>query len=97
MKRIAIENSLDYLDYRIGSGGTVEIFDIKVRSKRGIGKGRYLLEMLKAQVSTHLIYAITGDSNGIAKEFYLHCGFREIAKLPQFYGTEDAVMYGIDL
>lgn len=99
MNRIVLDNdSRDYLDWRQGSGNTVEIFDIVVGSERGVGKGRKLVNLLYSQVdkTVGLVFAITRDSNEIAKQFYLHIEFRRIGRLARFYPDtdEDAIMYG---
>jgi ribosomal protein S18 acetylase RimI-like enzyme len=103
VQRIVLdEDPRDYLDWRGGSGGTVEIFDIVIGSERGVGKGRRLVDLLRQTVSAgnpKLIYAITRDSNSIAKEFYRHLGFRNIAVLHRFYPDtyENGVMFGLDI
>lgn len=102
VRRIILdEDPRDYLDWRGGSGGTVEIFDIVIGSERGVGKGRRIVELLRQEVhgKAGLIYAITRDSNSIAKEFYRHLGFRHIAVLHRFYPDtyENGVMFGLDI
>ena len=104
MQRITLEDPKDFIDYREGSGGTVEIFDIVINTERGVGKGRKLVEILKSRVKSHLIFAITRETNEIAKEFYVGIGFRLIARLPLFYPPDEdkqpnahALMYGLDL
>ncbi len=86
----------DFLEYRDGSGGTVEIFEIVVRSKRRTGIGRALVQSLvdTVQGHTHLIFALMRSSNLIAHDFYQGLGMQVIARLPSFYVEEDAVMYG---
>lgn len=99
--RITLEDACDFLDYREGSGGTVEIFDIVVGSERGIGRGRRLVQLLIDRVKdqSKLVFAITRNSNAIARLFYRKIGFRRIGTLRSFYPDtgEDAVMYGRDI
>src|SRR5690349_15299616 len=87
----------DRLDFRKGSGKTIEIFDIAVNSERrkGIGKAlvSYLVERVKNR--TNLIFAIARSDNTIAKEFYEGIGFYIIADLPDFYPEGSAVIYGL--
>lgn len=97
LKKIAINNGQDVLLYREGSGGTVEIFDIVVNSERRKGNGRKLVDLLKEEVDTYLIFAITRSSNQIAQAFYLSCGFRVVANLTRFYDDEGAIMFGLDI
>lgn len=102
--RLILKDECDFLDWRLGSGRTVEIADIAVNSTRREGKGRQLIERLKNNVpsDTSLIYAITRVSNEIAQQFYESAGFRIVGRLHRFYqdgpkGTENALMYGLDL
>lgn len=92
MNRIELNDGKDYLVYREGSGDTIEIYDIAVMSKRQRGYGRKMVEMLEEKVDTHAIFAITRESNLIARTFYKKLGFKE-AVLPKLYEKEDAVMY----
>lgn len=97
----------DYLDWRQGSGNTVEIYDIQVGSDRRKGRGRSMINLLidcHLPSGTKLVYAITRINNIIAKQFYEEMGFRIVANLWNFYRdvTElanccDAVMYGRDI
>lgn len=100
MQKIII-NKKDILEYREGSGGTIEIYNIAVYSGRCKGNGRKLIELLKERVKTNLIFAITREDNKIGHIFYEKVGFRLIAKMPKFYKFDkeiiDARMYGIDL
>lgn len=102
--RLILKDECDFLDWRLGSGRTVEIVDIAVNSTRREGKGHQLIERLKTNVppTTSLIYAITRASNEIAQQFYESVGFRIVGRLHHFYqdgpeGTENALMYGLDL
>lgn len=96
-----IINKKDILEYRKGSGGTIEIYDIVVGSKRRKGNGSKLIELLKKKVKTNLIFAIARERNSGGHLFYEKIGFRSIAKLSKFYRFdgkyEDARMYGLDL
>lgn len=88
----------DVLDYREGSGGTVEIFDVVVHSQRRKGRGRALVSCLLARLApeTH-VWAITRSDNDIAQEWYEAMRFRVVGVLREFYGSErgvDAIMYG---
>ena len=109
MKRITLTDTRDFLVWREGSGRSVEIFDIQVGSERRVGKGRQLVRLLVDAIpeDTHLIFAITREGNGIARDFYNGLGFVEMATIPDFYkeertGIEEwvegergtAVMYG---
>lgn len=93
MKKIELNDGQDYLYYREGSGDTVEIFDIAVNSERGVGNGRKLVDTLRSQVETHLIFALTRVSNIGAQKFYLKVGFHNLGRLKKFYSDEDAVMF----
>jgi len=87
-----------HLDYRDGSGKTIEIYDIAVsKYHRERGIGRKMIEELKEKVNTHFIFAITRESNHRARKFYAALGFRKVAILGRMYGEENAVMYGLDL
>lgn len=98
MTKIELNNRQDYLTYREGSGGTIEIFDIAVTSERRVGNGRRLVEMLFAQLEPHIrVWAITRADNLIAQQFYERLQFECIGVLRRFYGAEksvDAIMYG---
>lgn len=97
----------DYLTYRIGSGKTVEIYDIVVNSERRQGKGRWLVNRLIDSLpkDIRLVFAITRADNFIAQQFYESLRFRVVAPLRDFYGyktkdgrdTVDAIMYGKNL
>ena len=88
----------DFLIWRDGSGGTVEIFNIHVGSERRRGKGRHLVEALFREVGEgKLIWAVTRADNCIAQEFYEALRFRVLGVLREFYGARavvDAVVYG---
>ena len=102
----------DFIRYRKGMGGTLEIFDIAVMSERGKGRGRELIKMLLNLVAGHnthdadlpkirVVFAITRWSNTIAQQFYEAVGFRIVGRLHNFYREdnppEHGIMYGIDL
>lgn len=103
--RLILKDERDFIDWRLGSGRTVEIFDIAVNSVRREGKGRQLVEKLKMEIpkDTSLIFAITRISNEIAQQFYEANGFRIVGRLHRFYqdgpggGDESALMYGLDI
>lgn len=94
----------DYLVYRSGSGGTVEILDIEVNSERRVGIGRRLVTALLKEVPKECptVYAITRIENEIAQQFYEALGFDRVAVIRRFYKdnpypgkrSADAVMYG---
>ncbi len=94
MRFIYLDNSTqDFLSYRIGSGlHCVEIFDIQVGSERGVGKGRKLINLLIDRVlrmnDVHHIYAMTRETNEIARKFYEALGFRLCGSLTDFYWEE---------
>lgn len=96
----------DYVEWRQGSGNTVEIFDIVVGSERRKGRGRKMIEKLvnkihAAEEPETMVFAITRIGNIIAHQFYEACGFRIVGRLHNFYrdenGYESALMYGLDL
>jgi len=99
MNTISRNNGRDYLVWRAGSGGTIEIFNIFVLSeRRKSGIGRKMIEELRAKAEKskkHLIFAITRLSNKNAQQFYEKTGFYLIAELPGFYSDESALMYGL--
>lgn len=104
---IRLDHPEDYIQYRQGSGNTVEITDISVVSERRKGKGRYLVnELISNFVSPSivLVWAITRADNLIAQQFYEELRFRVVGVLRHFYqdepqgkGMVDAIMYGRDL
>lgn len=104
MIKITLESPDDFLIYRDGSGGTVEIFDIVVNSERRKGRGRLLVDTLLKRVEgrVRLVWAITRAENFIAQQFYEKLNFKVVANLRNFYGiknkegeeTIDAIMYG---
>lgn len=98
MMRISINGGRDFLDWREGSGGTVEIFDIVVNSARRKGYGRALLGILFAHIppETH-VWAITRSTNDIAINWYEAMKFRVVGVLREFYENErgvDGIMFG---
>jgi ribosomal protein S18 acetylase RimI-like enzyme len=99
MEKIEINNGKDYLVWRQGSGETIEIFDIAVFSKRGVGAGTKMLQMLVDTVrgNTSLIWAMTRESNQNAHLFYEKRGFKLLAKLEGFYGDESAYFYALKI
>lgn len=105
MPRLTLEDYRDFIDWRPGSGRSVEIFDIAIGSARRQGRGRELIRRLLLEIpkETSLVFAITRISNEIAQQFYEANGFRLIGRLHRFYqdgpggGDESALMYGLDL
>jgi ribosomal protein S18 acetylase RimI-like enzyme len=91
-KKITKNKGFDYLVYRPAGGGTIEMFDIAVFSKRGVGIGTSLIKTLIKKEKPKVLTGITRASNTNAQEFYNKLGFKSIA-LPGFYPDEDAVMY----
>lgn len=110
MNRITLNGDVrDRLDWRWGSGGTIEIFDIVVGSERRNGRGRRLVNKLLNEIAgmpedsrPTFVWAITRADNRIAQEFYAELKFKVVAPLYDFYHvanaegrqTIDAVMYG---
>lgn len=94
---IEVNNGLDYLAYREGSGGTVEVYDLAVNSERGRGVGRLMVNTLLDRVRgrTHLVWALTRQSNYGARAFYAKMGFTPLSTMPMFYREESAIMYCI--
>lgn len=90
MNKIVYHDKKDFLEYREGMDGTVEIFDIAVGTKRGKGIGTKLINELK-EMNYRLIYAFVRGSNLGARKFYKKNGFKEV-RLPRFYSDEDAVI-----
>ena len=104
MPRLTLEDYRDFIDWRPGSGRSVEIFDIAVGSARRQGRGRELIRKLLTEIpkETSLVFAITRIGNTIAQQFYESCGFRLVGRLHNFYrdganGNEHALMYGLDV
>lgn len=93
-----------FLDWRQGSGNSLEIFDIEVENRyRKQGVGRFLVDRLikVAEIrGVKRIYAIARAENRIAWEFYSELKFRP-TPLYDFYGvrtengdtTVDAIMF----
>jgi ribosomal protein S18 acetylase RimI-like enzyme len=102
MNTIRLADERDYLVWREGSGGTVEILDIAVGSGRRQGRGRRLVGLLADKVPEGtLIWAITRADNAVAQQFYESLRFRVVGVLRSFYTTDltakdsvDAIMYG---
>lgn len=102
--RIQLEHPDDRLDWRQGSGDTIEIFDIQVYSEhRRQGKGRRLIDALQSLCKVkniRRIWAITRAENFLAQKFYEEMRFVAVP-LRNFYGvptaegrdTVDAIMY----
>lgn len=90
MKKI-VKNKVDKLVYRKGMEDTIEIYDIVVRSERGKGIGKSMVEEMIALENPYIVYAFTRKTNEIARAFYQALGFTEI-KIPRFYKGEPAIM-----
>ena len=97
MTRICLGDLRDFLDYREGSGGSVEIFDLQVGSDRRKGIGRQLVERLCGGLQPDIrVWAITRATNEIAQIFYERCKFTMACPLRRFYSEDngvDAIMY----
>jgi len=66
--------------------------------RRRVGSG--MLSWLESTATTagiELIFLETRATNAAAREFYAARGYRELATLPRYYGSEDAVRIGKDL
>lgn len=106
MVRISLDDPHDYLDWRVGSGGSVEIFDLAVGSERRRGRGRELVCRLlrAAPPGTRRVWALTRAGNEGAHAFYVAVGFRLGGAVRAFYpdrfegeGPEDAAVFIKDL
>lgn len=87
-----IGDEKDYLYYRKGSGDTIEIYDIAVKSGRRGGVGTRMFNELIEKEDPERVFAITRRSNRIAQKFYQSLKMGGM-KLPAFYPDEDAIMY----
>lgn len=98
IKRIVLDDPSDFLDWRRGSGPTVEIFDIQVGSLRRRGRGRELVRRLLSEIpeGTRTVWAITRASNLIAHDFYHGLGFHAAGYLREFYRDEETTPSGVD-
>jgi len=66
--------------------------------RRGVGSGLVAwLESTATTAGIELIFLETRARNTAAREFYAARGYRELATLPRYYGSEDAVRIGKDL
>ena len=66
--------------------------------RRGVGSGLVTwLESTATTAGIELIFLETRATNAAAREFYAARGYRELATLPRYYGSEDAVRIGKDL
>lgn len=87
-----IGNHIDYLYYRKGSGETIEIYDIAVKSERQKGTGRRLFNALLKKTDPERVFAITRKSNEGAQAFYKKLGFKGY-NLPKLYPDESAMIF----
>lgn len=84
------------LVYRRGSGTTIEIYEIEVRSDRRKGVGRALIEKLIEQAKRLFItriWALTREENKIAQTFYNALGFTRSDLLRNFYPDGSAYLF----
>ena len=111
--RIEGADPADFLDWRAGSGSTVEIYDVVAGSRRRKGVGRSLVRRLVQLIRSwdppdvrtrRLVFAVTRSTNQVAQQFYEALHFRVVAVLRDFYQDDpdvksgvDAVMYGYDV
>ena len=66
--------------------------------RRGIGAGLlFWLESTATTAGIELIYLEARAKNAAARAFYAARGYRELAILPRYYHSEDAVRIGKDL
>ena len=66
--------------------------------RRGVGSGLVTwLESTATTAGIELIFLETRATNTAARGFYAARGYRELATLPRYYGSEDAVRIGKDL
>jgi ribosomal protein S18 acetylase RimI-like enzyme len=98
VNRIVLADPEDFLDWREGSGGTVEIFDVQVMSARRKGRGRLLVRKLLTELGPGVVvWAITRADNEVAVQWYQALGFDVMGVLRRFYGAErgvDAILFG---
>lgn len=85
------KNKVDYLVYRKGKEHTIELFDIAVRSERGKGIGKSMINELIEKENPRIVYGFTRKSNEIARAFYKALGFTEL-KVMNFYPDGLAIM-----
>lgn len=109
--KIERHDGASWLEYRSGSGNSVEILDINVANghrREGTGREMFRELLTKLGGDNLIVYAITRWNNTVACQFYESLGFRIIARLHQFYrfrsemgngksGFVNAVMFGYDV
>lgn len=81
-----------FLEWREGSGGTVEIYDIAVNSERRKGIGRAMIKELAEAYPGYTIFAFTRASNAVARLFYEALGFQGTV-VEKFYQGDPAMLY----
>jgi ribosomal protein S18 acetylase RimI-like enzyme len=91
MQRIT-ENEVDFVDFREGKAGNVEIFDIAVNSERGKGVGSRLLQRVAKDTGAVILYAFCRDTNELAHAFYKKNGFVG-HDVPNFYEDGGAKLF----
>lgn len=87
-----VKNNQDVLKYRDGMGGTIEIFDIVVRTQRSIGIGSRMIQELIEKENPSVVYAFCRKENVHAHNFYKKNGFRPV-DIGQFYSDGCAIMF----
>jgi ribosomal protein S18 acetylase RimI-like enzyme len=90
--RTVRRNERDYLRYRVGHGGTVEIDDIAVYSERQRGTGRSMFDEMMANSGKRRAFAFARAENAVARRFYAALGF-SAHEVPGFYEDGDAVLF----
>lgn len=84
------------LEWRQGSSGTIELFDIKVNHPdRRKGIGREMVEELIREQKPNRVYCFTREDNGVAHRFYEDLGFKALIVIENFYEDDckNAIMY----
>jgi len=87
-------NKVDFLEWRMGKGGTAELFDIAVMSNRRKGVGREMItEMENAakKKGVSRVYGFVRTENAVAREFYKKLGYKEVL-LENFYPDGHAMI-----
>lgn len=87
--KIVLNGGQDYIIVRAGSGNSIEIVDIAVRTHREQGIGRLLVQEALRRIpqGTIAIWAFVRETNEVAHKFYAAIGFvRCGGELTDFYG-----------
>jgi RimJ/RimL family protein N-acetyltransferase len=85
-------NEIDFLEYRKGQADTLEIYDIVVQSRRGIGIGTELIRQMLEKENPQRVYAFCRSTNKNAHRFYKKLGFKGY-HLSDFYPDGDAKIF----